>query len=412
MDAVRVCCAGMDVHQETVVVCVLKGTLEEKPRPQIQTFGTTTKELLALQDWLAEQECTEAVMESTGVLWKPVWNILESTCTLTLANPKHVKNVPGRKTDIKDSQWLAQLHRCGLIEGSMVPPQHIRDMRDLTRYRKRLMQSMTSEKNRIHKILQDANIKLTTFMSDIFGVSGRALLQKIIDAEVLDESEVRALVKTKLKRKVPQLLDALNGKLRLHHREMMADHWDHLLYLEKRVERMDTKIEAAMEGYKQEIGWLDSIPGVEFHTATAIFAEIGPDVATMFPTDAQFASWAGLCPGNNESAGKKKSTKILKGNKYLKAALTQAAWANDKSNNRIGLFFRRIRKRRGDKKAIVATGHLILRIIYAMMRDKAGYKEIDVQLGGSTSKEKSLHYYLKQIETMGFEVQLTSIEAS
>lgn len=306
MDAVRVCWAGLDVHQETVVACVIKGALDAKPYPLIQTFGTTTKELLRLQDWLEELECKEVAMESTGVLWKPIWNILESSCNLILANPEHIKNVPGRKTDKKDAHWIAQLHRCGLIEASMVPPQHIRDLRDLTRYRRKLMQAITAEKNRIHKILQDANIKLTTFMSDVFGVSGRNLLQKLVDGEVLDETEVKHAVKSKLKRKVPQLLDALNGKLRRHHREMMADHWEHIQYLEKKVERLESKIQAHLEPYKDEIGWLDSIPGVEENTAAAIFAEIGPEVSTMFPTDAQFAAWAGICPGNNESAGKKR----------------------------------------------------------------------------------------------------------
>jgi len=267
------------------------------------------------------------------------------------------------------------------------------------------MQAITAEKNRIHKILQDANIKLTTFMSDVFGVSGRNLLQKLVDGEVLDETEVKHAVKSKLKRKVPQLLDALNGKLRRHHREMMADHWEHIQYLEKKVGRLESKIQAHLEPYKDEIGWLDSIPGVEESTAVAIFAEIGPEVSTMFRADAQLAAWAGICPGNNESAGKKKSSKCLQGNKYLKGALTQAAWANDKSNNRIGQYFRNIRKRRGDKKAIVATAHLLLRVIYALMRDKSAYKEIDVQAG--TSGEKSLAYYMKQIQSMGFSVDVT-----
>lgn len=410
MDAIRECCAGMDVHQETVVVCILKGPLDIKPRPQIRTFGTTTKELLQLQDWLAEYDCKEVAMESTGVLWKPIWNVLESTCNLILANPKHIKNLPGRKTDIKDAQWIAQLHRCGLIEASMVPTQNIRDLRDLTRYRRKLVQAITSEKNRIHKILQDGNIKLTTFMSDVFGVSGRALLQKLINGEVLDEPEVRALVKAKLKRKIPQLLDALNGKLRLHHREMMSYHWEHIEYLEKQVEQLEAKIDSCVQDYQNEVGWLDSIPGIDEHTAAAIFAEIGPNVTDYFPTDTQFASWAGICPGNNESAGKKKSTKILQGNKQLKSSLCQAAWANARADNRIGQFYRQVQKRRGEKKAIVATGHLMLRMIYAMMRDKTEYKEIDVH--GGTSQEKILKYYLKQIQGMGFEIQINTKEVS
>jgi len=410
MDALRECCAGLDVHQKTVVACVLKGPLDRKPQSFIRTFGTTTKELLELQDWLAEHNCEEVVMESTGVFWKPIWNVLESTCQLVLANARHIKNMPGRKTDTKDAGWIAQLHRSGLVEASMIPPVHMRDLRDWTRYRKKLKQALTAEKNRIHKALQDANIKLSTYMSDVFGVSGRLLLEKLMNGEVLDELEVKGLVKNSLKKKVPQLLDALNGKLRLHHREIMMFHWDHMIYLEKQVGQVETKIETLLERYKEEIGWLDSIPGIDQHTAAAIFAEIGPEVTKQFPTDAQLASWGGICPGSNESAGKRKSSKCLQGNKHLKGALTQAAWANDKSDNRIGKFFRHIRKRRGEKKASVATAHLLLRIIYSLMRDRTEYKEIDVSL--HTSREKTLDYYLKQIESMGFDIQVTSKEAS
>lgn len=406
MDAVRVCCGGLDVHQETVVACVLKGPLEQKPQSFMRTFGTTTKELLKLQDWLQEQECKEVVMESTGVYWKPVWNILEGTCELVLANAKSVKNTPGKKTDVKDAQWLAKLHRCGLIEASMVPEQDIRDLRDLTRYRTKMVQAAASEKNRIHKILQDGNIKLTTFMSDLYGVSGRALLQKIMNGEVLEEAEVRSIVKTQLKKKVPQLLDALNGKLRRHHREMIGEHWEHLMHLEKKIARLEAQIEERIGAYREVVEQIDSIPGVERTSAITIFAEIGPRVAEMFPTDAQFASWAGVSPGNNESAGKRKKSKTLQGNKHLKAALCQVAWANQRSNNRIGQFFRRIRKRRGDQKASVATAHLLVRILHAMMREQTNYKEIDVPLGEGTSGKRTLDAYLTYIRQMGYNVLL------
>lgn len=410
MDAVRECCAGLDVHQKTVVACILNGPVDAKPKSEIRTFGTTTRELLRLQDWLTENGCQEVAMESTGVLWKPIWNVLESTCHLVLANARRVKNMPGRKTDTKDAGWIAQLHRCGLIEPSVVLPVHMRDLRDWTRYRLKMVQAITAEKNRIHKMLQDANIKLSSFISDVFGVSGRLLLQKLMDGEVLEENELKSLVKTKLKQKVPELIEALNGKLRLHHRKMMTFHWKHLMYLEEQVEQLEAQIDVELSAYKEEIDWLDSIPGIERNTASAIFAEMGPNIHERFPTEEQFASWAGICPGNKESAGKKQKTKCLQGNKYLKRALTQASWANDKSQNRIGQHFRRIRKRRGDKKACVATAHLILRIIYAMMKFKSEYKEIDVP--ARTPIEKSLNYYLKQIQDMGFEIQVTAIEAS
>lgn len=317
--------------------------------------------------------------------------MLESTCSLVLAN---IKNIPGRKTDKKDAQWIAQLHRCGLIEPSVVLPEHMGDLRDWTRYRLKIVQAITAEKNRIHKMLQDASIKLSSFVYDVFGVSGRLLLQKLMDGEVLEENEIKSIVKTTLKLKVPELIEALNGRLRLHHRKLMAFHWKHLLYLEEQVKQLESQIDRELCIYNEEIDLLDSIPSIERNTA-AVFAEMGPDIHERFPTEEQFASWAGICPGNKESAGKKQKTKCPQGNKYLKRALTQASWANEKSQNRIGQHFRRIRKRRGDKKACVATAHLILRIIYAMMKGKFAYKEIDVP--ERTPNEKTLSYYLKQI---------------
>lgn len=405
MDAIRECCAGLDVHQETVVACILYGDLESKPKKVMETFGTTTKELLRLQDWLTLHNCDEVAMESTGVLWKPVWNILKSSCNLLLANAKRIKNTPGRKTDKKDAEWIAQLHRCGLIQPSVVLPQHMRDLRDLTRYRIRVVGTITSEKNRIHKILQDANIKLTTFITDLFGVSGRLLLEKIMDGEVLEEADIKQLVKTRLKAKVPQLVEALNGHVRRHHRFMIQMHWDHILYEEAQLKKLEDRIHQELEPYRAEIECLDSIPGVEFHTAAAIFAEMGPDVAERFQTVEQITSWAGVSPGNNESAGRKKSNKCLQGNKYLKRSITQAAWANNKSKNRIGEHFRRIRKRRGDKKACVATGHLLIRIIYTMMKEKTPYKEIDMQ--ARMSKEKTAEFHIKRLQELGYEVQMS-----
>jgi transposase len=408
MEAIRKCCAGLDVHQKTVVACVIYGELESKPKKRMETFGTTTKELLRLQDWLLEQECYEVAMESTGVYWKPIWNVLESSCQLLLANAKRIKTMPGRKTDIKDAEWIAQLHRSGLIEGSVVLPQHLRDMRDLTRYRVKLIQAAAAEKNRIHKMLQDANMKLSTYMTDVFGVSGRLLLEKLMDGEVLDEVQLGNLVKGKLKPIVGLLIEGLNGKLRLHHREMMREHWEHLLYLESKVARLEERIDSQLEAYKEELGWLDSVPGIDHNSAVAIWAEIGPQVHERFATIEQFTSWSGVAPGNDESAGRRKKTKCLPGNKHLKRALTQAAWANAKSDNRLGAFFRRIRKRRGEQKACVATAHLIIRIIYTMMKNKTEYKEIDVL--EDTSKARQVEYYIKRLQSFGVEVHITSTE--
>ena len=306
MEAVLECCVGLDVHQETVVACVIFGPLEHKPKKEIRTFGTTTPELLTLADWLEERKCSHVAMESTGIYWKPVWNILETgSFQLILANAQRIKNVPGRKTDVKDAEWIGQLLRSGLIEGSFVPPVEIRNLRDLTRYRKKLLQDTTQEKNRIHKVLQDANIKITTYISDIFGVSGCNILECLLNGEVITAENITKMVKGKIRSKVPGLVDALNNRLRSHHREMIRFSWRHMEYLERTILDVEVRIEQCLNPYRQDIELLDSIPGVS-QTAAAIFiAELGTDMS-VFPTDKHVSSWAGVSPGNNESAGKKK----------------------------------------------------------------------------------------------------------
>lgn len=236
MEAILERCAGLDVHQETVVACVLFGPLDQSPKMEIRTFGTMTDELLSLGEWLTDMQCTHVAMESTGVFWKPVWNVLEAfELELLLANAHHIKNLPGRKTDMKDAEWIAKLLRCGLIEGSFVPPIEIRELRDLTRYRKKLVHDATAEKNRIHKLLQDANVKLTTHMSDIFGTSGRILLQKVVDGEVITLPFLEQHMKGTLKHKSPKLLQALNSRLRKHHRDLIRMSWNHLLFIEQSI---------------------------------------------------------------------------------------------------------------------------------------------------------------------------------
>lgn len=306
MEAVLECCVGLDVHQETVVACVIFGPLEHRPKKEIKTFGTTTPELLTLSDWLEERKCSHVAMESTGIYWKPVWNILETgPFQLILANAQRIKNVPGRKTDVKDAEWIGQLLRSGLIEGSFVPPVEIRNLRDLTRYRKKILQDTTQEKNRIHKVLQDANIKMTTYISDIFGVSGRNILECLLNGEVITAETITKMVKGKIRSKVPGLVDALNNRLRRHHREMIRFSWEHLKYLERTILEVEVIIEQCLTPYRQDIDLLDSIPGVGHTAAAVMIAELGTDMS-VFPTDRHVSSWAGVSPGNNESAGKKK----------------------------------------------------------------------------------------------------------
>lgn len=410
LDAILQCCAGLDVHQDNLVACCLTGPLDKKPSKVIETFGTTTKELLRLQDWLQERNCTQVAMESTGVYWKPVWNILEGACELTLANPERIKNVPGKKTDYNDAEWIARLHRCGLIEKSFVPNEEIRDLRDLTRYRRKLLQNTTQEKNRIHKILQDANLKLTTFISDIFGVSGRALLESIINGEVLDKKQILNMVKGNIRRKVPELIEALNGRLRLHHRKMIKKHLEHIEYLEKEIRELEGEIEQLIQPYRTEIDLLDTIPGINQDAAASILAELGADMS-HFPSEGHITSWAGVCPANHESNGKKKRKKNKRGNKGLKSILCQCSLAAIKvKDSRISAVYYRLVKRTGKQKANMAVAHLLLRIIYTMLRDKAPYEELGTDYLGSY--EKTASYFVNKLKLMGFEVQLRELTSA
>lgn len=310
MEAMVKKCAGLDVHQETIVACVLKGELDKKPESIIRTFGTYTKELEELHEWLIQEEVEQVAMESTGVFWKCVWNIIEDErYEMKLANAKEIKNMPGRKTDIKDAQWIAELLRCGLIKNSFVPEVEIRELRDLTRYRRKIIQQASSEKNRIHKILQDANIKITTDISDIFGDTGRKLLEKLINGSEITEQDLIEITsgrgKSSLREKIPQIKEGLKGTTREHHRKMIKLIYEHLKYLEKEQEEIDKMIDEACMEYKREIELLDSIPGINQDSAKAIIAEIGIDM-DQFPTVKHLTSWGGMSPGNNESAGVKK----------------------------------------------------------------------------------------------------------
>lgn len=408
MDAILESCAGLDVHQETVVACAFYGPLDRRPKKEIKVFGTTTKELLNLQSWLIDKNCTHVAMESTSVYWKPVWNILEGTFELILGNAQRIKNVPGRKTDIKDAEWIAKLLRCGLIEPSFVPPTDIRELRDLTRYRRKLLQNMTAEKNRIHKVLQDANIKLTTYMSDVFGVSGMALLEALVNGEVLDSEAVKALVKSQLKEKVPLLMDALNGRLTSHHRLMIDMHLNHIKYIKQHISVLEDEIEKKMASYQEAKEILMSLPMVKKDSAAVIIAEIGTDMS-HFPSEAHLASWAQLCPGNNESAGKKKSAKTLKGNRGLKAVLCQLSWtASRMRGSRLSAFYWRLVKRRGENKTIIALSHLILKIIYNMLKHKKKYEELGSDY--LAQKKKTVDRLKYQLEKLGYTVSVQANE--
>jgi len=304
MEAILEHCCGLDVHRDTVVACLLSGNLQDRPHKEIRTFSTMSKGLHELEAWIQAASCTHVAMESTGVYWKPVYHVLEQSCEIRLANAQRIKNVPGRKTDISDAEWIAKLLRSGLIEGSFVPPQDIRELRELTRHRKKLVHHMTAEKNRIQKVLESAGIKLASVISDVFGVTGRALLRQLMDNGRLDKESVRSLVKGQIKNKVPQLMDALQGKLSSHHRFLLAQSWQHLTHLEHSIQDFDETIDSHLAPYRVEIEILRTLPGVDVTAASAILAEIGADML-QFHSERHLASWAGLSPGNYESAGKK-----------------------------------------------------------------------------------------------------------
>jgi len=305
MEALVTRCAGMDVHQETIVVCVMTGEADAVPEVEIKSFPTMTRNLFELLQWLETQNVTHLAMESTGVYWRPVYNILEGYFQITLANAQRIKNVPGRKTDVSDAEWIAKLLRHGLIEASFVPAADLRELRELTRLRKKFVGNLTSEKNRVHKVLECSNIKLSTVISDVFGVSGRNLLERLIDQGYIDADDIEQRVKGQVKKKVFQLADSLFGTLTLHQIFMIRQSWNHIIFLEEAIQKLDEQIEAHLKPYQDEIKLLHTIPGISEVTAACIVAEIGVDMA-QFPTADHLCSWAGVAPGNHESAGKKK----------------------------------------------------------------------------------------------------------
>lgn len=368
-------CAGLDVHSETIVACIIKGTHEDELIKETETFPTLTKDLFRLLKWLESHEVTHIAMESTGVYWKPVFNILEDFFDITLANAQRIKNVPGRKTDVSDAEWIAKLLRHGLIEKSFVPPVEIRELRDLTRLRKKWIGHLTSEKNRIQKVLESSNVKLSTVISDIFGVSGRKLLSRLIEQGYVDETDVEKDIHGKLIPKKQRITDSLFGTINEHQIFLIRQSWHHIQYLETLISAIEERVEQLLQNYQEELQLLITIPGISKHTAAVIIAEIGVDMM-QFPTSQHLASWAGVSPGNHESAGKRKSTRTVKGNPHIKSAMCEAAWAVSRSRHRwLANKYWSLASRRGKKKALVAISHRMLRVIYSMLLNKEPYKE-------------------------------------
>jgi len=405
MDVILERCAGLDVHQATVTACLRLPGPNRKRTQVVQTFGTTTPDLLALRDWLAAHEVTHVAMESTGVYWKPVYYVLEDGFTLLLVNAAHLAKVPGRKTDVADCAWIAQLLECGLLRGSFVPPPPIRELRDLTRYRKALLQDRTREANRLHKVLQDAGIKLATVATDILGVSGRAMLTALVIGTT-DPTVLADLARGALRKKLPALRQALTGRFRAHHAFLVTQLLAHLDYLDETIATLSAEIAGHLSPFAPEVTRLQTIPGVKQRTVENLLAEIGVDMSP-FPTAGHLTSWAGLCPGNNESAGKRRRGRTRKGDRWLKITLLEAALAAIRvKGSALGARYRRICRHRGHKIAIVAVAHAILEIVWHLLTKGTTYHELGATYLDRRDKEQAARRYVRLLENLGHRVTL------
>jgi transposase len=402
MEVVHEVCCGLDVHKKGVTACVLWASGR---RRQTRAFGTFTRELLELGDWLRACGVTHVAMESTGVYWKPVWNLLEGQFEVLLVNAQHIKAVPGRKTDQKDSEWIADLLQHGLLRASFVPPTPIRELRDLTRYRASLTQEINRIANRIQKVLEDANIKLASVATDTLGASGRAMLEAIVNGEQ-DGQRLAEMSRGLLRNKIPQLQQALEGRVSPHHRFLLRELLDHHYFVESKMRRIEQELAERLGPFQSEVARLCTIPGVDRVTAWGLLAEIGMNMK-QFPDAQHLASWAGLCPGSHESAGKRKSGKIRKGSLWLRRCLCQGAWAvSTKKNNYLSALYRRLAVRRGSKRATIAVAHKLLVIAYYILRDGTCYSDLGADYFDRLNPEGLRRRLTKRLEGLGFKVTL------
>jgi len=403
MEVVHARCAGLDVHKKSVYGCVICCEADGQKRQEKRSFGTMTADLLSLSDWLREHQVTHVVMEATGVYWRPVWAILEGQFDLMLVNPHHVKAIPGRKTDAKDCEWIAELLQHGLVRGSFVPPTEIQDLRDLTRYRVELTQAQNRIANRIQKLLEQANIKLSSVASNALGVSGQQMIEAII-AGVNDPERLADLAQRRLRGKIPELQLALEGRVRDHHRFLLKEFLEEWKALGTRIRRIEEEIDRRITPFEEAVTLWQSIPGVDRVTACNLVAELGVNMA-QFPSAQHLASWAGLCPGNNESAGKRMSGTTREGNKWLRRTLCQAAWAvTRKKDCYLSAQFRRLAARRGMKRAVMAVAHTMLIIAYSMLKTGRSYHELGGNYLEQINKDQLQRYFVKRLQKLGLTV--------
>ena len=409
MEILYGCCCGIDVHAKMLVACLIKAGKKE-----VRTFATMTADLLRLLDWLTQEGCTHVAIESTGVYWRPVFNILEGALEVILTNARDAKGFKARKTDVIDAEWLADLLRHGLLKPSFIPPRPIRELRELTRYRESLVREQTALANRIQKLSESANIKLGQVASEVLGVSGK-LMRRALAAGETDAEKLSHLARRTLKRKQPQLQQALEGRVTQAQRWILGqllDQYDQVeVALQKAEERIKQEVDSSPDPFVPEaVQLLDTTPGVGETVAQIIVAEIGVDME-RFPTDHHLASWAGMCPGNNESAGKRKSGKTTKGSRYLRAALVQAAWAaSHQKGTYLAAQYKRLVKRMGKKKALVAVGHSILIIVYHVLQKRVPYQD----LGGDYFERRNVstqrQRLIRQLEALGVKVTVEEVK--
>lgn len=405
MDVLHAHCCGIDVHAKFVVACCRQIGSTGSVTKTSRTFGTMTADLQALAAWLTSEAVTHVAIESTGVLWQPVWNILEPHVTIVLVNPRDVRQVPGRKTDVSDAEWLAQLLQYGLLRSSFVPPVAIRELRDLTRGRAKLVDQTTAVANRIHAVLHDANIKLGSVATDILGVSGRAMLQAIVNGET-DPSRLADLARQRLRSKLPALRRALEGRVTDHHRFLLRRLLGQLAFLEAEMAVYDARIAEASAPFVAILARLDTIPGVDRRTAENTFAELGAEM-DVFPNAAHLASWAAICPGNHETGGKPLKGTTRHGNRWLRRALTEAAWgAKHTRGTYAAAQFRRLAARRGAKRAIVAVAHSLLVAAYYIIRDEVVYADLGAAHFDRLAPTQLTRYFVKRLERLGHKVTL------
>jgi transposase len=410
MQVLYPCCCGLDIHKKFVVACVLRTAPDGKVQKETRTFSTMTGELLALGDWLRAEGCTHVAMESTSSYWRPVYNLLEGQFELLVANAYHIKTVPGRKTDVKDAEWIADLLRHGLLRGSFIPAPEQRHLRDVTRYRTHLVEERARVTNRLQAVLEDASIKLASVVTDIRGVSARAILDALVAGET-DAALLADLARGRLRAKRDQLAQAVVGRFAPHHAFMITEQLSHLDYLDEAMERISTEIEQRLQDEWAAVELLDSVPGISQRAAEIVVAELGVDLR-RFPSAKHLASWAGICPGNKESGGKRLSGKTRKGNVWLRQVLIEIAHVASKTKDTyLAAQYRRIATRRGKKRALIALGHTILVIIYHILTERKPYHELGGTYFDQREREQLERRLVRRLERLGYNLSLQSADS-